>query len=163
MAAPGFRLGGLLRLRRMQEDQAAAEAAQANAERRAAERRRIETAEMLAGTALPHSGDDLTWRAAIASRAAMTGLAGESVAALELADARVQQATEYWSDAKAKATALSKLEERHDAEVRAEEDRAEQLVLDEAALRGHGARSSRPGDDQQGAPDTTHPPTEGER
>ena len=46
----GFPLAGLLRLRHLQEEQAAAELARANAERRAADRRRRDTAEALAGT-----------------------------------------------------------------------------------------------------------------
>ncbi|WP_250448170.1 flagellar export protein FliJ [Actinotalea sp. C106] len=146
--ARAFRLGGLLRLRKLQEEQAEAEAARANAERRAADKRRYDTAVMLAGAALPDEGDELTWRAAIAARAALTGLTSESVTAVEAAQARVHEATAHWAEARARATALEKLEDRHSAALRTEEDHAEQLVLDEAALRGRT---------------TTDPPIEGER
>ncbi|KGM08692.1 flagellar export protein FliJ [Cellulomonas bogoriensis] len=136
MSARGFRLSGLLRLRRIQEEQAAADAARAHAERRRAERRRHETAQMLAGCELPERGDDLTWRASIASRAALTGLAAESLAVLGTTQLQVDEATAAWTGARSRATALGKLEERHDAEVRAEDEHLEQLALDEAALRG---------------------------
>ncbi|WP_024286292.1 flagellar export protein FliJ [Cellulomonas sp. KRMCY2] len=165
MAHP-FRLAGLLRLRRLQEDEAAAELARTHAQRRAAEKRRDDTAEMLAGTTLPRHGDELTWQAAIAGRAALTGLVGEATATVAAINARVQAATDEWSAARTRATTLTKLEERHGLEVHAEEDRAEQAVLDEAAARGHRAAATTTtdlavDDAQQGT--TTASPTEEER
>lgn len=135
--AKGFPLAGLLRLRHLQEDQAAAELARANADRRRAEKRRRETENMLAGTVLPEHGDELAWQAAIAGRAAMTGLVGEATAALAEAGTRADDATADWSAARTRATTLDKLFDRHVLVVRAEELHAEQLVLDEAATRGH--------------------------
>lgn len=137
--AAAFRLAGLLRLRRLQEDQAAAVLARANAERQDAVDHRDETAEMLAGTIFPAHGDELVWRAAVAGRASLTGLTMEATAALAAVEARVDQATGEWSAARTRATTLSKLEERHEVLVRAEEEAAEQLVLDEAASRRHQA------------------------
>lgn len=132
-----FRLGGLLRLRRLQEDQAAAELARANARRRAAEVRRDASQEMLAQGLLPQHGDVLTFQAGVAARAAMTGLVGEAVIALQATTDHAGRATETWSDARTRAVTLSKLEDRHTASVQAEELRLEQLVLDEAAARRH--------------------------
>lgn len=149
-----FRLAGLLRLRRMQEEQAAADLARANAERHAAAERRRTSESLLGGSTLPSVGDDLTWRAAVAGRAALTSLATESVAALELAGERVRQASDHWSDARTRATTLSKLEDRHEAEVRAEEERTEQLALDEVAGRRGTAGA---------APLDAGPSTEGDR
>lgn len=147
----GFPLAGLLRLRALQEEQAAAELALANADRRRAERRRRETAEALAGMRLPESADDLTWQAAVAARAAMRSLTTEAGAAQDVAAERAGHAGAAWSAARTRAVALGKLEERHGRAVRAEEERAEQLVLDEAAAR---VRRSDPTD--------PHRPTEGD-
>ena len=163
MAGP-FRLAGLLRLRRLQQDEAAAELARTHAQRRAAEKRRDETADMLAGTTLPRHGDDLSWQAAIAARAALTGLAGEANAAVAAIDSLLARATDDWSAARTRATTLTKLEGRHGLEVRAEEDRAEQAVLDEAAARGHRTAATpaveAAGDHLQQGPTTTSPTEE---
>lgn len=134
MATP-FRLAGLLRLRAMQEEQAAAELARANASLRAAERRERRTAQALAESELPERADDLSWQAAVAGRAAASGLLTEAVAARDTVDFRVRRATGDWSDARASALMIRKLEERHQAALEAEELRLEQLVLDEAASR----------------------------
>lgn len=134
MATP-FRLAGLLRLRGMQEEQAAGELAIANASLRAAERREQRTARALAESELPERADDLSWQAAVAARAGLTGLLTEAVAARDVVDFRVRQATGDWSDARARAQMIRKLEERHQAALVAEELRLEQLVLDEAASR----------------------------
>ncbi|HEY3438468.1 MAG TPA: flagellar FliJ family protein [Actinotalea sp.] len=142
MSTP-FRLGGLLRLRRLQEDEAAADLAQANARRQAAEQRRLDTEEMLAGTVLPHRTDLLTWQASIAGRAALTGLVQEASLTVAVAASRAERAGEVWSDARARAVTLGKLEDRHTAEVRTQEDRLEQQLLDEAAARGHQAAQGR--------------------
>ncbi|MCL3860860.1 flagellar export protein FliJ [Actinotalea sp. K2] len=137
MTPPLFRLGGLLRLRKMQEDEAAAEVARAYATHKDAADRRQQTAELLHGAALPLRGDDLTWQAAIAGRAALRTMLHDSLTAVEVAQTRVDQASAHWADARTRAATLGKLEERHDQEVRVEADRAEQVVLDEAASRRH--------------------------
>lgn len=130
-----FRLAGLLRLRKMQEEQAAEELARANVVRRAADRRKQQAADRLSGSTLPSHGDSLAWHVAIAGRAALAGMVAESVVAVDLADERVRQAAEHWSDARARSSALGKLEDRHTVTVQADEARAEQLVIDEAAAR----------------------------
>lgn len=154
--AAAFRLAGLLRLRRLQEDQAAAELARTHAERRAAAHRRDETAQLLAGTSFPVHGDELVWRAAVAGRASLAGLTTEATAALAAVESRVDQATGEWSAARTRATTLSKLEERHEVLVRAEEEAAEQLVLDEAASRRHQAAQTA----DPARPDLSAPVTE---
>ena len=134
-----FRLASLLRLRSMAEDRAAAELAVANRARAAADLRRHETAVALGTASLPARGDSMHWRAAIASRAALGGLLIERTADVVMADEDVHAADAVWSAARTRTRALEKLEERHDAEVRAEEEHAEQLVLDEVGARIVGA------------------------
>jgi flagellar protein FliJ len=137
-----FRLAGLLRLRQSQEEQAAAELARANAAREAAQRRRQDTEQMLAGSTLPSRSDELMWKVAIAGRAALGGLVAESVVALGAASLTAEDAARTWTDARARATTLGKLEERHDAQVRAAEEHAEQVAVDETATRRAAARAA---------------------
>lgn len=131
-----FRLAGLMRLRKLQEDQAAAALAEANQLRRQAERRRADTLSALSGSALPTQSDPQAWRASVAARAALNSLLVEASAASREAEAQVDVEQGRWSQAKARSTALEKLSERHDEQVAFEENRAEQYVLDEAAARG---------------------------
>lgn len=146
----GFPLAGLLRLRTLQEEQAAADLAIANADRRRAEKRRRDTAEALAGMRLPESADDLTWQAAVAARAAMRSLTIEAGAAQDVAAERAASAGAAWSAARTRAVALTKLEERHGRAVRTEEERAEQLVIDEAAARVRRTETTDPHSPTQG-------------
>lgn len=163
---PAFPLAGLLRLRRLQEEQAAAELARAHAVRRAAQLRREATEDLLAGTAMPHRGDEMDWRAAVAARAALTGLVGEATLAIRALDDGVDAAHRAWSAARTVTTTLDKLGERHEAAARAEAERLEQLVLDEAAARlvrsfGMGPPGDRPGVDRPlPARPSAHHPTE---
>lgn len=139
MATP-FRLAGLLRLRGMQEEQASAELARANASLRAAERREARTAQALAGADLPEQSDAVTWQASVAARAAAAGLLTEAIAARDVVEVQVRRATGEWSDARARMLMIKKLEERHQALLVAEELRLEQLALDEAAGRRAAAQ-----------------------
>lgn len=138
----GFRLAGLLRLRQMQEEQAAADLARANAARARAEERRRDTQAMLNDSMLPERTDELAWRAAVAARASLAGMLTESVLSVRSATAVVDDAGAAWSAARTLTTTLGKLEERHDREVRLAEDRAEQLVLDETAGRRAAATTT---------------------
>ncbi len=151
-----FRLAGLLRLRRSQEEIAAAELARANAERQAARRRRLETEALLHGSTLPDRSDENAWRLAVASRAALGSLVAEHTLALAAAAAHVDARTQEWGAARVRMTTLEKLSDRHDVEVRAEEERLEQIVLDETATR----RATRPDQGPDG-PDPSTP--KGER
>lgn len=130
-----FRLGGLLRLRRLEEEQAAAELARATAERRAAALRRSSAAAELGAASFPESADDLSFAAAVAGRASLMGMVGESTLWLAATGARVEGAQALWTVRRTAVRTLDKLEERHDAAVGVEEAHVEQLLLDEAALR----------------------------
>lgn len=134
MARP-FRLAGLLRVRALQEEQAAAALAEANAERLRAIQRRAETERMLSAHALPMVTDEGGWRAAVARRVALATLSRDAAAAEEHATSLAEARTREWSEARTRTRALDKLAERHRAEVGAEELAAEQQDLDEAARR----------------------------
>lgn len=126
-----FRLAGLLRLRRLEEERAAARLAQANAERTAAHHRRDGDVDRIARSTLDE--DDFT--VAVAGRAALFGMYAESTAYLALAIERAEQAGVEWSGARTAVRMIDKLEERHAATEEAEALRAEQLLLDETAIR----------------------------
>lgn len=134
----GFRLASLLRLRTAAEEKAAVELAEAARLRARAEQRRHDTEVLLGSAAMPAHADELHFRAAVAARVSLSGLLAEHTAEVHVADRGVEEAHVVWASAKAKARALEKLEEKHDAEVRAEDERAEQVVLDEVA--GQAAR-----------------------
>nr|WP_297423426.1 flagellar FliJ family protein [uncultured Actinotalea sp.] len=146
----GFRLAGLLRLRKLQEEQAAAEVARANAEKAGAVQRRRDTEALLNDAGMPERTDTLAWQVAVASRASLGAMLTEATLAVQAAAAVAEQRTATWSATRVAATTLGKLEERHDETVRLESERAEQLVLDEAATRRATAA---------GAPTTTGPGT----
>jgi len=132
-----FRLAGLLRLRALQEEQAAAALALANADAGRAGEHHQETRNVMAGTVFPDHGNENTWRAAVADRAAMASLVGDAAIAVQVATRRSELAAAEWTAARTSVATLDKLEDRHDAVVRAEDERTEQLVLDEAASRLH--------------------------
>lgn len=130
-----FRLAGLLRLRRLEEERAAAALAAANAEARRAEATRDERVNVMAGTVFPRHADEGLWRTAVAARASLTALVGEAEVLAEVAARRGELATQDWSAARSRVSMLDKLAERHEASVRAEDNRVEQQLLDEAAAR----------------------------
>lgn len=130
-----FRLAGLLRLRRLEEERAAAGLAAANAATREAEDERDELTTVMAGTIFPRHTDENAWRSAVAARASLTALVGEAAVAVDVAVRRGEIAAEDWTAARTRVAMLDKLAERHEALVRAEEDRAEQQLLDEVASR----------------------------
>lgn len=133
--ARAFPLANLLRLRQMQQEMAAADLARANAARERAEQRRRDTDRMLSEAAMPAGADLLSWRAAVAARASVSALRAEATTALELRRVEAEAAGEQWSAARRVARALEILEERHVAHERKEDERVEQLALDETSLR----------------------------
>ncbi len=133
-----FRLAGLLRLRRLQEERAAAGLAAANAATREAEDERDELTTLMAGTIFPRHTDENAWRCAVAARASLTALVGEATVAVDVAVRRGEIAAEDWTAARTRVAMLDKLAERHEALVRSEEDRTEQQLLDEVASRRRG-------------------------
>jgi flagellar FliJ protein len=135
-----FRLASLLRLRTLQEERAAGALAGAPGATRAAEATRRDAGRAVVEHALPTHVDLQHWQAGIAARAALGGLAAEATVLLGEATAAQDDAGRRWSEARSRSVALEKLEARHSQAVRREEDRAEQLVLDEIGSRTAGRR-----------------------
>ena len=128
-----FRLAGLRRLRRLQEDQVAAELARSAAQRQRAEKRTENARAQLAGSDLDTGGSAQMFRAAVAARAALSANVLTAQAAAEVAHTQEAQAQGEWSVARARTKTLDKLAERHRAADELAEGRAEQHVLDELA------------------------------
>jgi len=136
-----FRLAGLLRLRTLQEDGAAAALAVSNAALRTAEEDRRATLATLAGHVMPASADPAGWRTSVTARGALTHLLADAAIDVRDAGERVAADTTVWSAARSRSVGLEKLQEAHTAAVRAEDDRAEQHAIDEVAARS--ARTDR--------------------
>ncbi|QHT58110.1 flagellar export protein FliJ [Cellulomonas sp. H30R-01] len=130
-----FPLAGLLRVRALAEERAAAELAAARRAERAAAERARETRERLSGSTLPDVADGLAFRASVASRASLVALLEEQGEQVVAAQTHTEERTDVWAAARRDARAVERLEERHDATVRADELHAEQVVLDEVAGR----------------------------
>lgn len=144
-----FHLSGLMRVRELQEEKAAADLAEANQVKLEATVRNAAVNGTLEAQSFPDlarsnaydaHAEALTsyspnWQAIVAARAAVAAMLRESNQALRVASDNADAATEQWALAKTKAAMIDKLKARHDAQVEAEELREEQLTLDEAALR----------------------------
>jgi flagellar FliJ protein len=126
-----FRLAGLLRFRKLQEDQAAADLAVAHAARRAALRRQ----ELAQGQLAEHGFDPVedtgAWLSTVATRAALRGIASEAGAATELAALEVARREQAWTQTRRQLVPLEKLADKHTEREAVEDLRQEQIVLDE--------------------------------
>ena len=141
MSNRGFRLAGLLKIRKLQEDQAKQELAVANVNLQ----EKVEEAGSLEAylrQTKPGDQHRSSLAALAASRAATTGL-------LTLLDLEAQElgrerdrAGEAYREARMRSRGLEKLEGHHEEQVAAEELVAEQVVLDEAAAASWAARRS---------------------
>lgn len=140
-----FRLSGLMRFRKLQEDQAASDLASANASRRRAEIRRAAATRELTAHEFQTDLGVAVFHASVASRAALRSFATEASVAVEVAATEVQQRELAWSDARKRSVPLEKLSERHAERESVEDLRVEQLALDEIA--GRGAVDATPGSD----------------
>ncbi|MBZ2196859.1 hypothetical protein [Occultella gossypii] len=127
-----FPLAGLLRVRRLQQDQRAGDLARANRRHREDVRRTERLAGVLAGSPVEVE-DRATLVALVAARASARGLLAELRASEAGSASDVEDARAAHHDARAATTSLEKLEERHAAGVTLEELRAEQGALDETA------------------------------
>jgi flagellar protein FliJ len=129
-----FSLAGLLRLRRLQEDQAAASLAQARRTVRDTSARIAAVhAEMLTADAKIATADEL-WAIA-ATRSSSASMLAE-LAELERVQAEeVERRAAAHTDAARASRSIEKLETKHGVEARAEDLRVEQLALDELAGR----------------------------
>ncbi|QZN86141.1 flagellar export protein FliJ [Cellulomonas sp. C5510] len=130
-----FRLAGLLRLRTLAEEQAAARLGDATRSRDAAAARRDATQAALGDARFPSGTDALGMRAVVASRMALSALLVDQRAAATAAQDVVEAADTAWSQARTRTRTLEKLQEKHEETVRVEDQRAEQVVLDEVAGR----------------------------
>ena len=130
-----FRLAGLLRFRRLQEDQAAAELGRANGETARARAQARNAALALGSHSIDGTVAVTAWHAALAGRAALrTDM--DVATALVASAARVAAEREAeWKAARARSLPLEKLEERHAERVAEQELAADQIVIDEAASR----------------------------
>ncbi|GIG27659.1 flagellar export protein FliJ [Cellulomonas marina] len=149
MAARTFSLAGLLRLRGMAEDRAAGRLAQTRAVRGAAATQLARAESDLAASGMPDGADVRLWQAGVAGRAALGALLGERRVQLVAADDEVAVAQEAWTLARRETRAVERLAERHAEQVRAEDLRAEQLVLDEIAGRAPAGGGTDRDDDRR--------------
>ena len=129
-----FRLAGLLRLRKLQEEQAAARLATSNSQLRTAVAGRDGRQLALSGHTLP-DGDHRAFAAAVVARGTLGDLLVEATEAVGGARARVATDTSGWSATRSRSVGLEKLEDKHRVLVDHEDDRLEQIVLDEIASR----------------------------
>lgn len=128
-----FRLASVAKLRQMEEDRAAAELLTRTQRRRGAEQRAQHLRAALETTTLPTEADALSFRAAVAARAAASAALTEAATAVELTRSEEQGAQGAWSRARRRTTTIGKLAEKHVLAERAAESHAEQLHLDEIA------------------------------
>ncbi|MEO7123787.1 MAG: hypothetical protein ABI400_11855 [Lacisediminihabitans sp.] len=127
-----FSLVGLLRLRHLQQDEAAGKLASANARLDATSVQRNRARAAL-GAARSDATSTETLYAMAAGRVSMRSMLADLDAMYAQQDAAAAAAQEVFGDARAKAIALEKLETKHIETVMAEELRAEQNVIDEIA------------------------------
>ena len=140
-----FPLAGLLRVRALAEDTAAAELAAARRAEDAARERAARTAEMLGGSRPPGEAELSAWQAAVAARVALSSLLVEDVAVVRRAEDETERRQDEWARARSRTRAVERLRDKHDDEQRTEEERAEQLTLDEVAARR--TETAAPGED----------------
>ncbi|GEL48125.1 hypothetical protein CHO01_32410 [Cellulomonas hominis] len=140
-----FRLAGLLRLRALAEEQAAAQLADATRGRDAAVARREATEAALGEAQFPAGTDSVGMQAVVASRVALSALLVDQRARVASAQDAVADADATWSQARTRTRTLEKLQEKHDETVRVEDQRAEQIVLDEVAGRRPAGPGAGPG------------------
>lgn len=130
-----FPLAGLLRLRQIQQDQAASDLSAANARARESTTRQRQ-----ARIALGVTSTEVTSTAVLYAIAAARASSRSMLAELQAVDSqnrtRLEQAETAFATARARSIGLEKLEARHDHTVVSEELAAEQAALDEVASTG---------------------------
>ena len=130
-----FRLAGLLRLRELQEERAAGVLAVSNRALRTAEQHRHATLRTLAGHAMPAVADAAAWRTSVTARGALTHLLADAAIDVRDAGERVTADTALWAAARGRSVGLEKLRDSHRGLLHAEDERTEQIALDEVAGR----------------------------
>jgi flagellar FliJ protein len=137
-----FRLAGLLRLRSIAEEQAAASLAISTRGRDAAAARSRSTEAALGAAQFGVDMSSVGMQAVVASRLALSALLVDHRAQVLQAQDEVDAADAAWAEARTRTRTLEKLQDKHEAAVRVEEQRAEQVVLDEIAGRRAGVRTT---------------------
>ncbi|MCG2621634.1 flagellar FliJ family protein [Arthrobacter sp. I2-34] len=130
--ARSFPLAGLLRLRHLQQDQAASQLAAANARLRDSGKSLVQ-ARTLLGESTAEVSDPATLQAVSAARASSRSMLAELQAAETLCRTEAEEAQLAFQQARAQAIGLEKLQGQHALSMAAEELRGEQVVLDEIA------------------------------
>lgn len=130
--ARSFPLAALLRLRHLQQDQAASRLAAANARLRESGKSLVQ-ARTLLGESISEVSDPATLHAVAAARASSRSMLAELQAAQTLSRTEAEQAQLAFQQARAQAIGLEKLEAQHTVSVAAQELHGEQVVLDEIA------------------------------
>ncbi|TFC93854.1 MULTISPECIES: hypothetical protein [Cryobacterium] len=138
-----FALAGLLRLRHLQQDQAAGDLAQANAVAQANAARRAGARATLHQMPSAANGADMLSTIA-AARASARSMLADMEALGRNYQVAVGEAQVAFDATRADSVRLEKLEDRHGALVAAEDLHREQTVLDEIA--GAGWLRNRPAD-----------------
>lgn len=127
-----FPLAGLLRLRQLQQDQAASDLAAANARLRESSVRRDRARSALGATSADATSVEALYALA-AARASTRSMLADLDALGRHHESDVQQAQAAFDAARANAVSLEKLEARHTDEVSRAEQHDEQVVIDEIA------------------------------
>lgn len=127
-----FPLAGLLRLRKLQEESAAAKLAAANASLRETTKIQAQAYQSLAESSTAAT-DSVTLYALAAARASSRAMLSDLAALGTRRSADADTAQAAFHSARADSVGLEKLEARHKVEAAAEDLRAEQTVLDELA------------------------------
>ena len=138
-----FRLAGLLRLRQVQQDQAASDLAAANERVRESSARQNRVRVALGGVGVEATSSNVLYAIAAARSSSRSMLA--ELSAVESVDrAAVADAAEAYAKARARSLGLEKLEERHTETQNSEDLAAQQAAIDEIASSDGGSASGRP-------------------
>lgn len=127
-----FSLAGLLRLRHLQQDEAAGQLASANARLDSTSVQRNRARAALGATRSEASSTEALYAMA-AGRASMRSMLADLDSMLYQQRTEADEATSAFAAARAQAVALEKLEAKHIETVIVEELHAEQSVIDEIA------------------------------
>jgi flagellar FliJ protein len=127
----GSTLSRLLRLRQLQHDQAKGGLVRANDARRQAAAEAQRRAEVLASLHLPDRDEAVTWLAVAAARQSAALAVRDSRELVRLSTVTVQEASAEWSQARAAARGLERLEQRQRDSERADARAREQREQDD--------------------------------
>ncbi|WIB65579.1 flagellar FliJ family protein [Curtobacterium sp. MCBD17_040] len=127
-----FRLTNLLRIRRLQEQQAASDLADANSSVSRVVQRRADIRAQLAGTTVDATGVS-TIAAVAGARAAAASMLADLAGMHRAAEVTRAAASAAYTTARTETLGLEKLEDRHARQEARERERQEQAALDEIA------------------------------